>query len=114
MEDSKERAQILADAAALKKLATDYLHPEIRVTTSDSCAYGRNYFTRASAPDEDVLEPPTSRERTESIFSDPLADMDEVALDDMRSKLNNLDLSVQNFAPKSLVKSVETNEPEQE
>jgi len=48
-EDAQERAQILADAQQLKKLAVDYMHPEKPVFTSDPCATGRNYFNRASA-----------------------------------------------------------------
>ena len=49
IEEAEERAQVLADAAALKKLATDYAHPEIGVTTVDGAAFGRNYFSRPSA-----------------------------------------------------------------
>jgi hypothetical protein len=52
-EEAEERARILADAAALKKLAVDYMHPEHSVTTTDSFACGRNYFTRPSAPIHD-------------------------------------------------------------
>ena len=45
----EERARILEDAHALKKLAVDYAHPEIPVVTTDENACGRNYFGRASA-----------------------------------------------------------------
>ena len=45
----EERARILEDVAALKKLAVDYAHPEIPVVTTDENACGRNYFGRASA-----------------------------------------------------------------
>jgi predicted Rdx family selenoprotein len=55
-EDDSERAQILAEAQQLKKLAVDYLHPERPVVTSDPFAYGRNYFTRPSAPEVEMLE----------------------------------------------------------
>merc|ERR1719389_1218671 len=40
---------ILADAAALKQLATDYAHPEVGVTAADGAAFGRNWFDRHSA-----------------------------------------------------------------
>ena len=50
-EEEQERLAIIAEAAALKNLAVDYLHPESPVVTSDPCACGRNYFTRASAPE---------------------------------------------------------------
>jgi hypothetical protein len=52
VEEAEERARILADAAAIKKLAVDYLHPEMAVVTTDEAACGRNYFDRASAPEE--------------------------------------------------------------
>merc|ERR1712048_12722 len=53
-EEAEERAQILADAMLLKKLAVDYLHPEAPVKTMDPFATGRNFFTRPSAV---VLDP---------------------------------------------------------
>jgi hypothetical protein len=49
-EDNEERAQILAEAAVLKKLAADYMHPERPVVSTDGTAFGRNYFNRFSAP----------------------------------------------------------------
>jgi hypothetical protein len=52
----EERIQILADARQLKQLAVDYLHPEKPVVTSDAFAFGRNYFTRPSADDEEDAE----------------------------------------------------------
>merc|ERR1740124_1268033 len=53
--DVEGRAQILADAITLKKLAVDYAHPELGVLTTDPATYGRNYFSRPSsvAQDED-------------------------------------------------------------
>eukprot|EP00566_Odontella_aurita_P003022 CAMPEP_0113571624 /NCGR_PEP_ID=MMETSP0015_2-20120614/25654_1 /TAXON_ID=2838 /ORGANISM="Odontella" /LENGTH=1020 /DNA_ID=CAMNT_0000474589 /DNA_START=72 /DNA_END=3134 /DNA_ORIENTATION=+ /assembly_acc=CAM_ASM_000160 len=53
-----ERDDVLADAAALKKLAADYAHPEKPVETADASVFGRNYFNRASAPrpEEDEAE----------------------------------------------------------
>jgi hypothetical protein len=48
-DEADERAQVIAEASALKKLAVDYLHPEVSVETTDPAAMGRNYFTRASA-----------------------------------------------------------------
>jgi len=43
VEYSEECAHILADVTTLKKLATDYMHPEY--------AFGRNYFEIPSAVD---------------------------------------------------------------
>merc|ERR1740117_1905371 len=55
MEEEREHA--LADAAELKKVAGWYFHPETKIDV-DSIAYGRNYFTRPSAPeyDDDDME----------------------------------------------------------
>merc|ERR1712038_1453877 len=52
VEDAEERAMALADAAALKKLAVDYMHPEIGVVASDPTTRARCYFDRPSAPME--------------------------------------------------------------
>jgi predicted ATPase len=54
-EDEFERATVLAEAAALKKLAVDYLHPEKPVVCDDATAYARCFFGRPSAvaTDED-------------------------------------------------------------
>jgi len=56
MDDAEEAARVLADAMALKKSAVDYMHPEVGVTTTDAAAYGRNYFTRYSAPEVENME----------------------------------------------------------
>merc|ERR1739838_91288 len=52
-EDAEECAASLADAIALKKLAVDYAHPEDPVLISDSSVFGRNYFSRSSAPEQE-------------------------------------------------------------
>lgn len=54
--DAYERAMILADVAALKQSAIHHLYPEIGVVTTDPCVFARNYFTRFSAPNQDVSE----------------------------------------------------------
>ena len=60
LEEANERAQILADAIALKEQAMAWRHPEIGVPeTSVNCA--RNYFDRASAPEQDTLEEANER-----------------------------------------------------
>jgi adenosyl cobinamide kinase/adenosyl cobinamide phosphate guanylyltransferase len=55
-EEAEERANVLADAANLKRLAVHYMHPEIGVKTTDSTAYARNYFDRASAVEQESYE----------------------------------------------------------
>jgi len=53
--DAEERVQILADAAALKKLAIDYAHPEVNVSSTSPTAFGRNYFSRPSAIEQEDI-----------------------------------------------------------
>jgi len=55
-EKDEEREMILEELKELKKLAVDYLHPELPVATSDPTACGRNYFSRPSAPEQVPLE----------------------------------------------------------
>ncbi|KAL3928124.1 MAG: hypothetical protein SGARI_005130, partial [Bacillariaceae sp.] len=50
-QEEKERQQVLAEMAELKKVAEWYHCPEKSVVCDDPCATGRNYFSRASAPD---------------------------------------------------------------
>lgn len=83
MEEAEERAMALADAAALKKLAMDYMHPELPVTTSDPTVFGRNYFNRASAPDQESLEEAEERTR---ILADA-KQLKELAIDYMHPEL---------------------------
>jgi len=56
LEEAEYRAAVLADAAALKERAVWHAHPEMPVTTSDPTACARNYFDRASAPEQESLE----------------------------------------------------------
>eukprot|EP01083_Nonionella_stella_P257486 881316_1 len=56
VEEAEESAMVLADAAALKKLAIDYMHPEIPVVTTDATSTARCYFDRASAPEQESVE----------------------------------------------------------
>jgi len=54
-EEEQEARRILADAKTMKKLAVDYRHPELSIV-HDSTMFGRNYFMRASAPEQETLE----------------------------------------------------------
>merc|ERR1712003_425453 len=54
-EDAEERAQILADAAALKKEAVYYNSPEAPVHV-DPTAFGKNFFTADSDSEVDEKE----------------------------------------------------------
>jgi hypothetical protein len=67
LEETEERAMALADAAALKKLAVDYMHPELGVVTSDPTATARCYFDRASAPREDKIASTRAKSRVKAV-----------------------------------------------
>jgi hypothetical protein len=79
-EEADERAQILADAAALKKLAVDYMHPEFPVVTSDPTACGRNYFSRPSAEDEEY-------EQERALILQDMRQMKQLAVDYLHPEL---------------------------
>jgi len=76
-ENDEERAQVLKDMAELKKLAVDFLHPERPVVCEDPCAFGRNYFERASAIPQEEEELTDEREE---IFEE-LAELKRLAVD---------------------------------
>lgn len=50
--EEKEGASVLEDAMTLKKVAVDYLHPEVPVIATEPTVFGRNYFGRFSAPEQ--------------------------------------------------------------
>jgi hypothetical protein len=52
-EDTEEREQVLAEAKELKEVASWYSNPEQPVK-SDGFATARNYFTRPSAPEQEI------------------------------------------------------------
>ena len=56
LEEVVERDSIFRDIQLLKKAAKQYLHPEFPVTCSNPTLFGRNYFMRASAPDQRSYE----------------------------------------------------------
>jgi hypothetical protein len=55
-EFADERAEILEEMTQMKKLAVEYMHPEVGVKTSDATVFGRNYFNRPSAHDTEDVE----------------------------------------------------------
>ena len=55
----EERNRVFADAQKLRRLATDYLHPEIPVIATDATVFGRNYFNRPSAVEQTMVEEDT-------------------------------------------------------
>ena len=82
-EQAEERAMVLADAIALKKLAVDYMHPEIGVVTSDTTSTARCYFDRASAPEQESYE---DAEERAAILADALA-LKKLAVDYMHPEI---------------------------
>ncbi|KAL3937591.1 MAG: hypothetical protein SGBAC_007331 [Bacillariaceae sp.] len=85
-EEAEERAQILADAAALKKLAVDYMHPELPVVTSDPAACGRNYFSRPSAEGNDESQDEKYEQERALILQD-MQQMKQLAVDYLHPEL---------------------------
>eukprot|EP00527_Entomoneis_sp_CCMP2396_P001283 CAMPEP_0198154908 /NCGR_PEP_ID=MMETSP1443-20131203/68855_1 /TAXON_ID=186043 /ORGANISM="Entomoneis sp., Strain CCMP2396" /LENGTH=626 /DNA_ID=CAMNT_0043821625 /DNA_START=9 /DNA_END=1889 /DNA_ORIENTATION=- len=63
MDVIEERERVLAEMKQLKKLAVDYLHPEHPVVTADPALFGRNYFCRASAPEQEYMDVMEERDR---------------------------------------------------
>jgi len=51
-EDDDDRMQVIAEAKALKEVASWYLQPEKPIAV-DATSFGRNYFTRPSAPEQE-------------------------------------------------------------
>jgi len=49
-DEVEEFERILEEAKQLKRLAVNYLHPELRIVTTDPTACGRNFFDCPSAP----------------------------------------------------------------
>ena len=57
----------MADTTAPKKLASDYMYPEIKVTSVDPCFFGRNFF---SSPSDVVMESKDKAEERAHILAD--------------------------------------------
>merc|ERR1712007_235352 len=83
IEEAEERAMALADAVALKKLAVDYMRPELGVVTSDPTANARCYFDRASAPEQESIE---EAEERAMVLADAVA-LKKLAVDYMHPEL---------------------------
>jgi hypothetical protein len=83
VDETEYRDQILADALAMKKSATDYLHPELPVVSTDPTATARCYFDRASAPDVESVEETDNRDE---VFADLVA-LKKSALDYLHPEL---------------------------
>jgi len=83
VEFANERAAVLAEMAALKKLAIDYMHPEAGVKTSDASLFGRNYFNRPSAPETEDFE--VANERTAVLAE--MAALKKLAVDNMHPEI---------------------------
>jgi len=81
--ETEERAQILADAAALKKLTADYIHPEIKVKNVYPITFVRNFFGKHSAVEMEWTDKTAERAQ---ILADALA-RKKVASDYMRPEV---------------------------
>jgi hypothetical protein len=82
-DEEEEFERISVEVKQLKKLAVDYLHPELPVVATDPTACGRNFFLRFSAPEVESSE---EIEERDSIFSDA-AELKKAAMDYMHPEL---------------------------
>jgi hypothetical protein len=89
VEETEARAQALADAAALEKLARDYMHPENHVVVIDPTTTARCYFDHASAPSVESVEETEARVQIladavalEKLANDCMHPESHIALDD--------------------------------
>merc|ERR1711862_675358 len=98
-EDYEERAQILSEADALKKAATDYAHPEFGVANADPTAFARNFFHAAAISDDskisayaegDMESPVSDEESVDHHDHDMFEFGDYHQLTDMREQLSYL------------------------
>jgi len=97
-EDYEERAQILSEADALKKAATDYAHPEFGVANADPTAFARNFFHAAAISDdskisayaEGDMESPVSDEESADHHDHDMFEFDYHQYTDMREQLSYL------------------------
>jgi hypothetical protein len=60
-EMEEERKRVLAEAKQLKEVASWYLQPEKPIVV-DPASFGRNYFSRASAPEQEAVQDIEERE----------------------------------------------------
>ena len=81
-EEEQERALVLADAMALKKLAAVFMHPEAPLQL-DGAVFGRNYYSRASAEDPEEDEMSDERE----IILEEMKELKQAATDFMHPEL---------------------------
>jgi hypothetical protein len=60
---AEERARIVAEARALKHQAEIFAHPEKPIETTDATMFGRNYFARSSASEQEDVDECEERAR---------------------------------------------------
>ncbi|GFH56148.1 hypothetical protein CTEN210_12624 [Chaetoceros tenuissimus] len=83
-EEMEEHDRVMADVADLRRLARDYLHPELSVVTSDPSACARCYFDRASAPMQETKE---EMEEHDRVLTD-VAELRHLARDYLHPELS--------------------------
>ena len=111
-EDQEERAMILEEAVAMKKLAVDYLHPELPVSV-DATACGRNYFTRPSAPQQEDVDLAQERD----LVMEDMKMLKQVAVDYLHPELpvaTDATASGRNFFSRPSAEAYESAEEKEE
>merc|ERR1712157_4358 len=97
VEYAEERAKVLAEAAALKKLAVDYAHPERSVTTTDATACARNYYDRNSSgnhPLSTVSTRPVTRPQRAMSTTSETFEFDDDVFGEMKEAFRDLEVSI--------------------
>ena len=97
-EEMEEHDRVMADVAELRRLARDYLHPELPVVTSDPSACARCYFDRASAPMQDSFE---EAEQHHEVLVDALN------LKNLAEKVKHLSISTNKVNPSTTLSTAE-------
>ena len=111
-EDQEERAMILEEAAAMKKLAVDYLQPELPVAV-DSTVCGRNFFTRPSAPQQEDVDLAQERD----LVMEDMKMLKQVAVDYLHPELpvaTDATASGRNFFSRPSAEAYESAEEKEE
>ena len=57
---NRERAEVLADCALLKKNVEYYMHPELGITSPNGACFRWNFYSRPSAKKSETYDPSKS------------------------------------------------------
>jgi hypothetical protein len=117
-EEAEEGARIVEEMQILKKLATDYHHPELSCATTDATACGRNYYDRASAPGHKCISTTRTVEEPTKFIEHEIEDdhyLDEdgfhFAFEDDEEFVSDLKYNVHRLLSSSAMEEQEAQKP---